>query len=152
MEKLILYSPFIIISLYLLGIVSMMLYSNGRNTFFEAHKETSNYSWTRVAGTFLISSAIVLAFAQVLGGKEPNLALITAMITVAVGGKVAQKRVENSDSLFKSNEILEEDISEDEILEEDISETKDTKYGKQEATEIGECGRGICNGCDRNER
>lgn len=113
MHKLLLYSPFIIISLYVVGIVVLMLHTKTRNTIFEAHKESSDYSWTRVAGTFLISSAIVIAFAQILGNKEPNIVLISSMLAVAMGGKVVQKRAENGGNIFTMNKNKGGDVQKD---------------------------------------
>jgi len=152
MEKIILYSPFIVITLYVIGIVAMLLYTNGRNTFFEAHKESSDYSWTRVAGTFLISSAIVIAFAQILGNKEPNIALISSMIAVAIGGKVVQKRAENGDSLFTLNKNKDEDKQDDETIidikeksnESEPIERRETEYDSRE------CTKRCCENCDTN--
>ncbi len=101
MEVIIKYSPIILIGIYLITILITLIKSNQiRGKVVEAHREDSPYSWTRMMGTFLVVSAVIIAFVQLLMGEEMNITLISAMLTIAFGGKIIQKKNENGESVF----------------------------------------------------
>lgn len=103
MEKVLEFVPMVIVMSYILFVGFLFLFKDFRNILFESHKEvgdSSKYSWTRVMGTLIISSSIIVIFYQMLSGAELSYGLITSMISISMGGKVAQKRVEQGKSLF----------------------------------------------------
>lgn len=90
-------APFFIIVAYCFLLMLLFVSSTFRSRFADAHREKSLNSWIRYMGTFVILSAIVIAIAQVAGNKEVNFPLVTTMLGIAFGGKVAQKHIENKD-------------------------------------------------------
>jgi len=99
------YAPFIIVGLYTLFLIFMVFNANFRKNLQDAHKESnfSSYSWTRYASSFLILSAVVIIFAQVLGQSEVNFPLVSLMLTVAMGGKLVHSKNADGSSILSMN-------------------------------------------------
>lgn len=104
------YAPFIVVGLYTLFLIFMIFNANFRKNLGDAHKESkySTFSWTRYASSFLILSAVVIMFAQILGNKEVNFALISLMLTVAMGGKLVHSKNADGTSIFSLGKQKEE--------------------------------------------
>ncbi|BAV39244.1 hypothetical protein BPT24_119 [Tenacibaculum phage pT24] len=85
-----------------------------RKNFLQAHKEKSEYSWTRFMGTFIVTTAMVIALTSLLMGKEANVTLISLMLATAFGGKVLQKRTENGESIFTFTKNKKDNTEDDE--------------------------------------
>ncbi len=98
-------APFLVVGLYTLFLLFMVFNANFRKNLEDAHKESkySTYSWTRYASSFLILSAVVIIFAQILGNKEINFTLVSMMITIAMGGKLVHSKNADGSSIFSLN-------------------------------------------------
>lgn len=131
------YAPFIIVGLYTLFLLFMVFNANFRKNLQDAHKETkfSSYSWTRYASSFLILSAVVIIFAQVLGQSEVNFPLVSLMLTVAMGGKLVHSKNADGTSILSMNKtngvekevekpIVEKPIIEEQPLDEKTEENE----------------------------
>lgn len=95
------YAPYMVIFISLLfAIFTIVNSKNLRKVILESHKEKSEYSWTRVMGSVIVFSAVVIAMAQsihALNGEEVSITLVISMLGIAIGGKVAQKRNEKGE-------------------------------------------------------
>lgn len=104
-------APFLVVITYSILLLLLFLSSAFRHNFSDSHKHNTLNSWIRYMGSFVVISAVVIALAQVAGNKEINYAVVTTMLTIAFGGKVAQKHVENK-NIISEVTITEEEVSE----------------------------------------